>query len=46
MGKHDETAHFLHIPKQLKFRQRRPNAFTAGNVTSRMRRLGALNRRG
>jgi len=28
MGKHDQTGHFLHIPKAMKFKQPKPNANT------------------
>ena len=31
MGRHDETSHNLHIPKQLKFKQPKPSVPT--NIT-------------
>lgn len=46
MGKHDELAHFLHTPKQLKFKQTKPTVRDVTNIQQRAQKLGELNRRG
>lgn len=46
MGRHDETAHYLHVPKQLKFKQLKPHAVQQTNTNPKSKRLGEMNRRG
>jgi hypothetical protein len=49
MGRHDDTAHYLHMPKQVKFKQLRPPSPFPSNklpMTPRTQKLGSLNRRG
>ncbi len=46
MGKHDQKSHFLHLPKQLKFKQDKPSVVNSAQTAPRMQKLGDLNRRG
>lgn len=46
MGRHDTTSHFLHLPKQLKFKQFKPTQPKNQTTVYRSQKLGALNRRG
>ena len=46
MGRHDNLAHYLHTPKQLKFNQLKPPTAKAQDTAPRSQRLGSLNRRG
>lgn len=46
MGRHDENAHYLHTPKQIKFKQPKPINQKLLKIMPRSQRLGALNRRG
>ncbi len=46
MGRHDELAHYLHTPKQQKFKQIKPIINKTNTATPRSQRLGTLNRRG